>query len=122
MLAPNGGGLILYQAYDNSYAMIGTKAHLLEDKQIPSVGLFDEVFSIWKAFGGNTPHLGSFGEETDKITDQCQDSLIFVLIEPGDGVTNSTRRRHNPLSDGVTTFHDGVSMHRLACRSRRFYS
>ncbi|GJW39839.1 hypothetical protein Tco_0065684 [Tanacetum coccineum] len=54
------------------------KAYLLEDKQIPSVGVFDE---------------------------------------PGDGVTNSTRRRHNPLSDDVTTFHDGVSMHQLALRS-----
>ncbi|GJT94244.1 retrovirus-related pol polyprotein from transposon TNT 1-94 [Tanacetum coccineum] len=29
---------------------------------------------------------------------------------------------HNPLSDGVTTFHDGVSTHRLARRSRIFYS
>ncbi|GJW48411.1 hypothetical protein Tco_0080057 [Tanacetum coccineum] len=38
-----------------------------EDKQIPSVGVFDELFSIWKAFGGNTRDLGSFGEETDKI-------------------------------------------------------
>ncbi|GJY88549.1 hypothetical protein Tco_0503177 [Tanacetum coccineum] len=61
MLAPSGGGLILYQAY-------GRKAHLLEDKQIPSVG----VFSIWKAFGGNTRDLGSFGEETDKTTDLHQ--------------------------------------------------
>ena len=24
---------------------------------------------IWMAFGGNTRDLGSFGEETDKITD-----------------------------------------------------
>ncbi|GJZ73920.1 retrotransposon protein, putative, ty1-copia subclass [Tanacetum coccineum] len=31
-----------------------------------------EVFSIWKAFGGNTRDLGSFGEETDKTTDQHQ--------------------------------------------------
>ncbi|GJZ98963.1 hypothetical protein Tco_0671514 [Tanacetum coccineum] len=50
MLAPSGGGLILYQAYGNLYAMTGRKAHLLEDKQISSVGVFDEVFSIWKAF------------------------------------------------------------------------
>ncbi|GJT25324.1 hypothetical protein Tco_0895261 [Tanacetum coccineum] len=27
----------------------------------------------------------------------------------GDGVTSSTRRRHNPPRDGVTTFHDRVS-------------
>ncbi|GKB22775.1 hypothetical protein Tco_0862176 [Tanacetum coccineum] len=48
------------------------KAYLLEDKQIPSVGVFDEVFSIWKAFGGNTCDLGLFGEETDKTTDLLQ--------------------------------------------------
>ncbi|GJX26687.1 hypothetical protein Tco_0232983 [Tanacetum coccineum] len=28
----------------------------------------DEVFSTWMAFGRNTRDLGSFGEETDKIT------------------------------------------------------
>ncbi|GKC99744.1 hypothetical protein Tco_1170019 [Tanacetum coccineum] len=44
MLAPSGGGLILYQAYGILYAMTGRKVHLLEDKQIPSVGVFDEVF------------------------------------------------------------------------------
>ncbi|GJZ39536.1 putative reverse transcriptase domain-containing protein [Tanacetum coccineum] len=42
MLAPSDGGLILYQAYGNLYAMTGRKAHLLEDKQISSVGVFDE--------------------------------------------------------------------------------
>ncbi|GJW67754.1 hypothetical protein Tco_0122178 [Tanacetum coccineum] len=42
MLARSDGGLILYQAYDNLYAMTGRKAHLLEDKQIPSVGVFDK--------------------------------------------------------------------------------
>ncbi|GKA42834.1 putative reverse transcriptase domain-containing protein [Tanacetum coccineum] len=39
MLTPNDGGLILYQAYGNLYAMTGRKAHFLEDKQIPSVGI-----------------------------------------------------------------------------------
>ncbi|GJY82616.1 hypothetical protein Tco_0495992 [Tanacetum coccineum] len=72
MLAPSGGGLILYQAYGNLYTMTGRKSHLLEDKKIQSVGVFDEVFSIWKAFGGNTRDLGSFGEETDKTTDLHQ--------------------------------------------------
>ncbi|GJQ95806.1 hypothetical protein Tco_0006945 [Tanacetum coccineum] len=65
MLAPSGGGLILYQAY-------GRKAHLLKDKKISSVGVFDKVFSIWNAFGGNTCNLGSFGKETDKTTDLHQ--------------------------------------------------
>ncbi|GJX53809.1 hypothetical protein Tco_0282178 [Tanacetum coccineum] len=37
-------------------------------------GLEDEgkVFSIWKAFGGNTRDLGSFGKETDETTDLHQ--------------------------------------------------
>ncbi|GKB78168.1 hypothetical protein Tco_0945063 [Tanacetum coccineum] len=68
MLAPSGGGLILYQAY-------GRKAYLLEDKQIPSVGVFDEVFSTWMAFGGNT--------------------------QLGDGVATIKRRCHDIHGDGV---------------------
>ncbi|GJV83790.1 retrovirus-related pol polyprotein from transposon TNT 1-94 [Tanacetum coccineum] len=82
MLAPSGGGLILYQAY-------GRKAYLLEDKQIPSVEIFDEVFSIWMAFGGNTRDLGSFGKETDKTTTLHQILEEVVHIECGDGVANS---------------------------------
>nr|GEX30317.1 hypothetical protein [Tanacetum cinerariifolium] len=38
MLAPSDGGLLIYQAYGNLYAMTGRKFDLLEDKQIPSVG------------------------------------------------------------------------------------
>ncbi|GJX98603.1 putative reverse transcriptase domain-containing protein [Tanacetum coccineum] len=65
-LRHSGGGLILYQAYGNLYTTTGREAHLPEDKQISSVGVFDEV--TWMAFGGNTRDLGSFGEETDEIT------------------------------------------------------
>ncbi|GJX72485.1 hypothetical protein Tco_0309656 [Tanacetum coccineum] len=72
-----------------------------------------KVFSIWKAFRGNTRDLGSFGEETDKITNQHQDSSRFKVSEPRDGVTIYTRRRHTSSSDGVTTSLDGVSPHRL---------
>ncbi|GJU42910.1 hypothetical protein Tco_1195867 [Tanacetum coccineum] len=60
MLAPSGGG---------------RKAYLLEDKQIPSVGVFDEVFSTCMAFGGNT--------------------------QPGDGVTTTKRQRHDIHGDDV---------------------
>ncbi|GJT73431.1 hypothetical protein Tco_1032717 [Tanacetum coccineum] len=80
MLAPSDGGLILYQAYGNLYAITGRKAYLLEDKQILSVGVFDEVFSTWMAFGGNTRDLGSFEEETDKITDLHQDSPRSIVL------------------------------------------
>ncbi|GKD41165.1 hypothetical protein Tco_1261372 [Tanacetum coccineum] len=42
--------LILYQAYGNLYTMTGRKAHLHEDKQIPSVGVFDEFLFDVLAF------------------------------------------------------------------------
>ncbi|GJR26495.1 hypothetical protein Tco_1102727 [Tanacetum coccineum] len=101
MLASNGGGLILYQAYGNLYAMTGRKSHLLEDKQIPSIGVFDEVFSIWMAFGGNTRNLGSFREETNEITDLHQILKEVLLTTRGDGVANITRRHRDPSSDSV---------------------
>ncbi|GJY02726.1 retrovirus-related pol polyprotein from transposon TNT 1-94 [Tanacetum coccineum] len=40
--------------------------------------------------------------------------LKIMFSAARDDITNSTRRRHNPLRDGVTTFHDGVSSHDLA--------
>ncbi|GKE29241.1 hypothetical protein Tco_1444625 [Tanacetum coccineum] len=70
-----------------------------------------EVFSIWKAFGGNTRDLGSFEEETDKITNQHQDSSRFKVSKPRDSVTIYTRRRHTSSSDGITTSLDGISPH-----------
>ncbi|GKB70258.1 hypothetical protein Tco_0931670 [Tanacetum coccineum] len=71
MLAPSGGGLILYQAYGNLYAMTGRKAHLLEDKQIPSVGVFDEV------------------------------SFYTLFQVARDGVVSIKRRRRDLSSEGV---------------------
>ncbi|GKA93562.1 hypothetical protein Tco_0815548 [Tanacetum coccineum] len=88
MLAPSGGGLILYQAYGNLYAMTDRKAYLLEDKQIPSVGGFDEVFSTWMTFGGNTRDLGSFGKETKEIMDLHQILEDVLLTERRDGVAS----------------------------------
>ncbi|GKD21620.1 hypothetical protein Tco_1223323, partial [Tanacetum coccineum] len=70
----------------------GRKAHLLEDKQIPSVGVFDEVFSTWIVFGGNTRDLGSFGEETNKTTTLHQILEEVVHTECGDGVACFKRR------------------------------
>ncbi|GKD17882.1 hypothetical protein Tco_1207040, partial [Tanacetum coccineum] len=103
MIAPSGGGLILYQAYGNLYAMTGRKAHLLEDKKIPSVGVLDEVFITWMAFGGNTHDLGSFGEETNKITDLHQNLEEAFLTEREDDVAGIKRRRRDPSSDDVKT-------------------
>ncbi|GJX05894.1 hypothetical protein Tco_0193826 [Tanacetum coccineum] len=77
------------------------KAHLLEDKQIPSVGVFDEVFSTWKAFGENTRVLGSFGEETYEITDLHQIHEEILFTEHRDGVAGIKRRHLDPSSNGV---------------------
>nr|GEZ77848.1 hypothetical protein [Tanacetum cinerariifolium] len=73
------------------------KAYFLKDKQIPSV----EVFSTWMAFGGNTRDLGSFGEETDKITDLHQIHEEVLFTERGDGVAGIKRCCRNLSNDGV---------------------
>ncbi|GJS39914.1 hypothetical protein Tco_0564957 [Tanacetum coccineum] len=74
-----------------------TKAHLLEDKQIPSVGIFDEFLAL----EGNTCNLGSFGDETDKITDLHQIHEEVLFTERRDGVAGIKRRRRDLSSDGV---------------------
>ncbi|GJW66021.1 hypothetical protein Tco_0117905 [Tanacetum coccineum] len=66
-----------------------------------------KVFSTWMAFGGNTRDLGSFGEETNKITNLHQILEEVLLIEHGDGVAGIKRRRRDPSSDGVRRFSDG---------------
>ncbi|GKF75203.1 hypothetical protein Tco_0224647, partial [Tanacetum coccineum] len=55
----------------------------------------------WMAFGGNTHDLGSFGEETDKITDLHQIHEEVLFTERGDGVAGIKRHRRDPASDGV---------------------
>ncbi|GKC33539.1 hypothetical protein Tco_1045923 [Tanacetum coccineum] len=80
---------------------VGRKTHLLEDKQIPSVGVFDEVFSTCMTFGGNTRDLGSFGEETDEITNLHQILKEVLLTERGDGIASIKRRRRDLFSDGI---------------------
>ncbi|GJY40245.1 MAK10-like protein [Tanacetum coccineum] len=55
------------------------------------------------AFGGNTRDLGSFGEETDEITDLHQILEEMLLTERGDGFASIKRRRRDLASDGVWT-------------------
>ncbi|GKA85224.1 hypothetical protein Tco_0806878 [Tanacetum coccineum] len=55
----------------------------------------------WMAFRGKTSDLGSFGEETDEITDLHQILEEVLLTERGDGVTGIKRHRRDPSSDGV---------------------
>ncbi|GJS13734.1 hypothetical protein Tco_0408206 [Tanacetum coccineum] len=59
------------------------------------------VFSTWMAFGGNTRDLGSFREETDKITDLHQIHEEVLFTEREDGVPSIKRRHRNLSSDGI---------------------
>ncbi|GJY04908.1 hypothetical protein Tco_0370848, partial [Tanacetum coccineum] len=95
------------------------KAHLLEDTQIPSVGVFDEVFSTWMAFGGNTHDLGSFGGETNEITDLHQILEEVLVTKRGDGVAGIKRRRRDPSGDGILYRVDGGDFYEI-CDDLRF--
>ncbi|GJS76273.1 hypothetical protein Tco_0726154 [Tanacetum coccineum] len=68
---------------------VSEKALVLLDNVHSNIllALSDEVFSTWMAFGGNIRDLGSFGEETDKITDLHQDSPRSIVLR-------AWRRRH----------------------------
>ncbi|GJZ54458.1 hypothetical protein Tco_0609343 [Tanacetum coccineum] len=102
MLAPSGEGLILYQAYGNLYAMIGRKAHLLEDKQISSVGVFDEMFL---ALGWHLEEIHvtlTYLEKKETRLQTCIKIHQEVLFsERGDGVAGIKRRRRDLSGDGV---------------------
>nr|GEU92426.1 hypothetical protein [Tanacetum cinerariifolium] len=72
----------------------------------------DLVRVTWMAFGRNTCDLGSFGEETDEITDLHQINEEVLLTERRDGVTGITRchRDENPiptLEDYSKPSHEG---------------
>ncbi|GJZ81176.1 hypothetical protein Tco_0646170 [Tanacetum coccineum] len=56
------------------------KAYLLEDKQIPSVGVFDEVyFAIWKHLVEIHSDLGSFREEIEQDYKTCTNMALNSL-------------------------------------------
>ncbi|GJX36814.1 hypothetical protein Tco_0248371 [Tanacetum coccineum] len=64
---------------------------------------FDPLPSLctWMAFGGNTCDLGSFGKETDEITDLHQILKEVLLTERGDDVASIKRRHCDLFNDGV---------------------
>ncbi|GKC81832.1 MAK10-like protein [Tanacetum coccineum] len=62
------------------------------------------------AFGGSTRDLGSFGEETNEITDLHQILKEVLLTKRGDGVAGIKQRCRDPSSDGVRRFSDDVRM------------
>nr|GFB59488.1 hypothetical protein [Tanacetum cinerariifolium] len=64
-------------------------------------------------FGGNTCDLGSFGEETDEITDLHQILEEVLLTERGDDVASIKRRRRDLFSDGVWNLETSLGRGRL---------
>ncbi|GJS94567.1 putative ribonuclease H-like domain-containing protein [Tanacetum coccineum] len=78
----------------------------------------DEVFSIWKAFGGNTHELVSFGEETDEDTTYTNISQDYVLSgletasqDTRDAVTVHPMMVSQEFTRRITRIYDGVSSH-----------
>ncbi|GJX76698.1 putative retrotransposon protein [Tanacetum coccineum] len=74
----------------------------------------DEVFSIWKAFGGNTRDLGSFGEETDKTMNLHQhlSRISTQKLETASQITRDAVTTHLKTAsqdlrgDPITTWED----------------
>ncbi|GJR16751.1 ribonuclease H-like domain-containing protein [Tanacetum coccineum] len=75
----------------------------LRFKFIDTIGTSSCIFGAWMVFGGNTRDLGSFGEETNEITDLHKIHEEIMFSERGDGVAGIKRRRRDPSSDGVRT-------------------
>nr|GEV28756.1 reverse transcriptase domain-containing protein [Tanacetum cinerariifolium] len=89
MLASSGRSLILYQAYDNLCAMTGRKAYLLEDKQIPSVGVFDDVFLAlrwhleeinvtWAHLEKKRTRLRTYTKSLEELCKQCMETASLA--------------------------------------------
>ncbi|GJW95371.1 hypothetical protein Tco_0175043 [Tanacetum coccineum] len=77
---PVEDGSVLYMGDDHFAPVHGKGNVVLEFSSGKSITLFNVfIFGIWKAFGGNTRDLGSFGEETDKTTDLHQYGLRISL-------------------------------------------
>ncbi|GKD79848.1 hypothetical protein Tco_1342469 [Tanacetum coccineum] len=90
---------------------LGRKAYLLEDKQIPSVGVFDEVvnFSFRRHVGRISRDLGSLENKWPTTTDLTP-TLIKNLSTVAGCVTASQIqrcRRHHEDQDGCHIFPDG---------------
>ncbi|GJZ18978.1 hypothetical protein Tco_0555568 [Tanacetum coccineum] len=77
------------------------------DKQIPSVGVFDEV--IWEAIGGYARNLDSIWEERGQDYNFTRSGFKDVRTMPRDSIAipsdtvRTYKRRRQELCDGVRT-------------------
>ncbi|GKC32578.1 hypothetical protein Tco_1039872, partial [Tanacetum coccineum] len=99
----------LFNRKDHGWTVTCRIAHLLEDKQIPSVGVFDEVsfYTLFQALGGNIHDLDSIWEETEQDCNFTRSGFKNRHIVLGDGVTipgdavRMYKRRRQETCDGV---------------------
>ncbi|GKE07945.1 hypothetical protein Tco_1411496, partial [Tanacetum coccineum] len=77
------------------------KAHLLEDKQIPSVGVFDEVFSTWMTFGGIQVTSAHLEKKRTRLRTCTKIHQEVLFSEHKDGVASIKRNRRDLSGDGV---------------------
>ncbi|GJV42510.1 hypothetical protein Tco_1420950 [Tanacetum coccineum] len=82
----------------------------VEDPTLLQIGVIELRFL---ALGGNTRDLGSFGEETDEITDLHQIIEEALLTKRGDGVASIKRRHRDPSGDDVWNLETASGRSRL---------
>ncbi|GKB74976.1 hypothetical protein Tco_0936388 [Tanacetum coccineum] len=92
----SGGGLIIYQAYGNLYAM-NREAHLLEGKQIPSVGHLKDIWWEYDDFGTVLEENGQGSQRVQKLMKNCIQNveMLFGNCETPSGF-NQRRRLDQP--------------------------
>ncbi|GJR71612.1 hypothetical protein Tco_0083977 [Tanacetum coccineum] len=77
------------------------KAHLLEDKQIPSVGVFDEVLALGWHLEEIHVTLAHLEKKQTRLRTCTKIHQEVLFSERGDGVAGIKPRRHNLFGDGV---------------------
>ncbi|GJR89041.1 reverse transcriptase domain-containing protein [Tanacetum coccineum] len=93
--------LDLMKAGANRFLYITELDEMRIDAYESSISYKERTKRWFLALGGNTRVLGSFGEETNKITDLHQIHEEVIFTEGGDGVAGIKRRRCDLSSDGV---------------------
>nr|GEW37923.1 hypothetical protein [Tanacetum cinerariifolium] len=98
---------------ESNEPIISRKAHLLEDKQIPSVGVFDEVsfYTLFQGFGRHLEEIHvtwtQYGKKQDKIATLHEDDLGTQFVET---VSQCLVMTSKCSRDDVRIFYDEVKV------------